>query len=152
MIVLAMLLTAAAFAADAPPPAGAAKPDHGAEIKLFASTMAIAQVASDYPDFLVSLPMLATLQAHLHIGIADVVALGDERRAAMAILTDGINAAPSPQAWCDAVYRRYRAFERVGLADAFFSTIVLGCKITVGAALGLLLFGCVWFIAALLRA
>ena len=59
-----MLVASVAGTPNAAPPGLT----HGAEIRLFASTMAIAQVASDRcPDILINMPMLTNIRDLLHI-------------------------------------------------------------------------------------
>ena len=81
---------------------------HEIEIKEFASTMAVAQVASDRcADILVNLPMLADYQRRLHVASGDSPVLSAEGRMAMSVFSKAIDEAPSSQAWCDAIYRLY---------------------------------------------
>ena len=100
--VLILLATASVSAAQPPP--------HLVEIKLFASTVAIARtIAEECPGTVADSYYLEALRLRLHVVEADHPTFAEEARAMVKVLHEGLAEAPSRQAWCDAVYRLYGA-------------------------------------------
>ena len=81
---------------------------HDAEIKLFATSMAIVRTVNETcPDILVDTRIPEVIRHELHVVEADYPAFAGEAHAFAGELKDAIAAAPSRQAWCDAVFRLY---------------------------------------------
>lgn len=96
-----MLLTASSASAQQ-------KPRHVDEIRIFASTMAVAKTVKEgCPGIEVDDRLLEKLRGRLHVAESDLPSFALEARAAAGVLARARDEAPTRQAWCDAVFRLY---------------------------------------------
>ena len=78
------------------------------DVKLFASTMAIARTTRETcPDILVDDRIFEGIRQELHVIDADHTVFAAEAHALADDLQKATAAAPSRQAWCDATFRLY---------------------------------------------
>ena len=87
---------------------------HADEVKLFASTMAIAKVVkSDCADIFVDDRYLEKVRRRLHIVEADHSAFEPVARAFADVLQEAQAETPDRQTWCDAVFWLYGPDDRL---------------------------------------
>ena len=103
-ITIAALLLAATTGAQGDAPLS----PHDVEIRGFATTLAIAKtVAAACAGAHINLASIEELRTRLHMVAADRPAFVEAGRQAVDALREGIEHAPSRQAWCHATFRLY---------------------------------------------